>query len=97
MKEEFVFFWGGTFSQWFKAKMVINGVEYNCCEQYMMAEKARLFYDEDSRDQIMKAKDPREQKKLGRKVRNFEESVWNEYCRECLSVVHHGHSESDHL
>lgn len=35
------------FSQWFPADFVVDDVAYNCTEQYMMAEKARVFGDDD--------------------------------------------------
>ena len=40
--ETFTFFWGpGTvFSQWYPARFTVDGVEYNCAEQYMMYQKA---------------------------------------------------------
>jgi len=41
--EKFTFFWNGPFSQWHKCSFKVDGVEYNCAEQYMMAEKARMF------------------------------------------------------
>ena len=41
----FVFFWGGWPSQWHKCRFRVEGLEYNCCEQFMMAEKARVFAD----------------------------------------------------
>ena len=40
-RDQFVFFWGGPFSQWAKYRMEIKGKTYVTCEQYMMAEKAR--------------------------------------------------------
>lgn len=33
-------FYSGMFSQWHKSNFVVADVQYNCCEQYMMAEKA---------------------------------------------------------
>ena len=39
--EKFTFFWSGPFSQWHPSPFIIDGVTYNCAEQYMMAEKAR--------------------------------------------------------
>lgn len=42
----------------------------------MMAEKARLFKDEEILEQILKNEDPKQIKQLGRKVRNFDEKVW---------------------
>jgi len=83
-KEEFCLFWGGPFSQWAKRDMEIDGVTYNCCEQYMMAEKARLFDDKDMLAKIMSLKDPREQKKCGRKVKNFDQAKWEAVARDVV-------------
>ena len=41
-------------SQWTKSKFEITGIVYNCCEQWMMAEKARLFKDDATLAKIMK-------------------------------------------
>src|SRR5690242_14779150 len=76
-KSQFVFFWGGPFSQWPKAAMTIDGVEYVTCEQFMMAEKARLFGDREAEAAILAARNPRMQKSLGRRVRGFEEATWS--------------------
>ena len=83
-KEEFAFFWGGTMSQWAKSQFVIDGVEFNTCEQYMMYKKALMFGDFDVAEQIMKAEKPREQKALGRKVKGFVKDTWETYCREIV-------------
>ena len=45
MSEKFTFFWHGPFSQWYRQDFVVEGVTYNCAEQYMMAAKAKLFED----------------------------------------------------
>eukprot|EP01083_Nonionella_stella_P185161 674395_1 len=44
--ENYVFFHMSWPSQWHKTPMIINNVQYNCCEQYMMAQKAILFDDQ---------------------------------------------------
>jgi ribA/ribD-fused uncharacterized protein len=80
-KENFVFFWGGTYSQWMPSVFKIDGVEYNCAEQYMMAKKALLFNDFESLAKIMGTTDPREQKALGKKVKGFDKELWETYCR----------------
>ena len=36
--------------------------------------------------EIMASSDPREQKALGRKVRNFEVDTWNKKCREIVKM-----------
>lgn len=83
-KNGFVFFWGGIFSQWYPHKMTIDGVEYNCCEQYMMAEKARLFGDTESLESIMATDDPKKQKGYGRRVKNFSAPMWDKLSREIV-------------
>jgi hypothetical protein len=55
-------------------------VRYNCVEQYMMAEKARLFKDNESLNRIMKATDPSDQKRYGRAVRGFDAQKWSSVC-----------------
>ncbi|MBC1996683.1 NADAR family protein, partial [Listeria seeligeri] len=53
-KLKYIFFWGhqpaedgkiskSCFSQWWICSFKVDGVEYNCAEQFMMAEKAKLF------------------------------------------------------
>ena len=63
-------------SQWWMKPFTVKGVTYSCAEQYMMAEKARLFRDERIAEQIMRAKDSGSMKSLGRAVRNYDERVW---------------------
>jgi hypothetical protein len=77
----FLFFWGGWPSQWAKAPFEVEGVGYNCCEQFMMAEKARVFGDVDALRQVLATSDPRKQKAAGRRVRNFDEATWDAVCR----------------
>lgn len=85
--DNFVYFWGhqekggritkACFSQWYPCYFVIDGIRYNCAEQYMMAEKARLFKDEETRKKILQATDPMKMKKLGREVQNFDAEKWD--------------------
>ena len=82
-----VFFWNGIYSQWHKAPMTIDGIEYNSCEQYMMHQKALLFDDHIIADLIMQEKNPREQKKYGRQIRNFDKALWE---KNCLAIVFEG-------
>lgn len=78
---QFVFFWGGPFSQWFKADIVIGGQTYNTCEQFMMAEKARLFGDTETLKLIMATSDPKKQKALGRQVKSYDDVKWREHAK----------------
>jgi ribA/ribD-fused uncharacterized protein len=53
----------------------------------MMAEKAKLFGDEETREEILFSKDPGKQKELGRKVKNFNSDVWTENAKK---IVYNG-------
>jgi ribA/ribD-fused uncharacterized protein len=73
------------FSNWYAVNFIDEeGNEYNCSEQYMMAEKARLFGDETIREMILQSKDPREQKELGRKVKGFDSNKWNLHAKDIV-------------
>jgi ribA/ribD-fused uncharacterized protein len=82
--ERFTFFWSGPFSQWFKSAFTLDGQDYVTAEQYMMAEKARLFGDEEIRSRILATANARKQKELGRQVRNFDAERWNAAAREVV-------------
>ena len=71
------FFWGGIFSNWYISDFEVDGVVYDCGEQYMMHMKALTFKDYKTADEIMEECVPSEQKKLGRKVKNYNDAVWN--------------------
>ena len=73
-----IYFWGTWFSQWAEGEFTVEGVKYNCAEQYMMAEKAKTFEDTESLAKIMNLKDPQKQKAIGRKVKNYVDEVWKE-------------------
>ncbi len=86
-KIKYLFFWGHQpsadgsitktcLSQWWKSDFKIDTNNYCCMEQYMMAEKARLFDDKEILEEILECKQPKKIKELGRKVRNFDEEVW---------------------
>lgn len=70
-------FYGGPFSQWYIAPMEINRVTYNCCEQWMMYNKAMMFNDVTAATKIMCADNPRQQKRLGRNVVGFDKARWD--------------------
>ncbi len=85
-----LFFWGHTpskdgtigkscFSQWWKVSFVKEGEIYKTAEHFMMAEKARLFEDKETRTEIIACEHPAEAKRLGRKVFKFNAEVWDEH------------------
>lgn len=89
-RDGFVLFWGSYLSQWHPCSFKVDGVKYNCAEQYMMAEKARMFRDDKALKQIMASDSPLVQKKLGRRVKDFNIPKWNNVARD---VVYTGNME----
>lgn len=91
---EFVLFWGhhgkpdrmtkACFSQWYPATFKVEGVVYHCAEQFMMAEKARVFEDLETRDKIMQSPSPKEIKALGREVKNFNAEKWAQVAKDIV-------------
>lgn len=84
MAEQFTLFWHGIFSQWHACRFEVDGVTYVSAEQYMMARKAELFGDEETRVAIMQATSPKEQKALGRQVKHFVADRWNAVARDIV-------------
>lgn len=88
--EGFTFFWGvrnlktHTMSNWHTSPFVLNGVDYINTEQYMMLGKAMLFMDYASLLEMQKTNNPYSLKKLGRKVKGFDQSVWESRCLEYM-------------
>lgn len=83
-KPTYVFFYGGIYSQWHHAPMVIDGRQYNCCEQWMMAQKAMLFGDADALARIMATPRPDVQKEIGKKVKKFDDASWVAVCQKIV-------------
>lgn len=88
---KFIYFWKpeeepdgsigpGCLGQWWPSLFTIGGVEYRCAEQWMMAEKARMFGDREMLAAIMGTDSPKQMKAYGRAVRNFQKKVWDARC-----------------
>jgi ribA/ribD-fused uncharacterized protein len=88
--KNYVFFWRGIYSQWHKAPMIIDGIEYNCCEQYMMHQKALTFGDQAIAEMVLQTQNPKDQKSLGRQIKGFDKDKWDSVC---LGIVYKGNLE----
>ncbi len=89
--DDFVLFVRGPLSQWWggvkpswETQFSVDAVDYNCCEQYMMAQKARMFGDASTLNEIMTSLSPKDQKALGRRVQNFNAATWDAVCRDVV-------------
>jgi ribA/ribD-fused uncharacterized protein len=82
--ETYIFFYGSIFSQWAVRNITIDETIYNCCEQFMMAEKARLFKDDYAFEKIMSSNDPSVQKSWGRKIKKFDKEKWEKVAQKIV-------------
>ncbi len=84
--EDYVAFWGSVFSNFFPCDIHVTSdwyerpvdIHFSCSEQYFMWLKATYFGDDEVAGEIIKASTPQEAKKLGRKVKNFNDEEWKE-------------------
>lgn len=84
--DEHIFFYGGVFSNWYMSDFTVPTrigipfpyVNVNCAEQAMMYYKAIFFEDFESANEILCAKHPRVQKRLGREVKNYDDERWSD-------------------
>ena len=92
---KYIYFWGHRpthdgsisktcMSQWWLSEFKVEGITYKSAEHWMMAEKARLFNDDEMLSKIITANSPAEAKKLGRKVRGFDHNTWTANCYEVV-------------
>lgn len=80
----YIFFWKltgpmGFMSQWYPCTIVYENMNFSSAEQLMMYKKAILFKDNEMATQIVGNSDmhPSQHKQMGRRVANFNESVWS--------------------
>jgi len=72
----FFFTEASPFSQWYRSTFTVDGIAFNCAEQFMMHGKAKLFDDAETAAKILAADHPRQHKAHGRKVKPFDDAVW---------------------
>ena len=83
----FTFFWNGPFSNWAKTKFTYKGFEFSTSEQAMMWEKAMTFGDSETAMAIMETDDPKEQKALGRLVKDYDDVYWARIRRDIVRDI----------
>jgi len=84
---KYIFFWGhrpnadgsvgkSCFSQWWESEFEHDDLHFKTAEHWMMYKKAELFEDMAIAKRILEVRTPAEAKKLGRQVKNFDETTW---------------------
>lgn len=79
-----VLFWGGVFSNWqtvpkgitYVDKQTGEIIKFSSSEQLFMYLKAAFFGDYEIAEELTHTTDPKEAKKLGRKIKGFSEVEW---------------------
>lgn len=76
-----VLFWkdsqsNGYLSNWARSPFRLEEHTFNCAEQYIMWSKAVAMGDAASEQKILAASDPQVQKRLGKQVHPWKDSVW---------------------
>ncbi len=66
--------------------IVMENVAYSSTEKYIQMKKAELFNDTDTVSKIKAENSPRVIKRLGGRVKNYSDSVWQENCEEIVSA-----------
>ena len=86
--DQYYFFLRHKFGQWTLRNMTApDGIVYNCCEQYMMYQKAMLFGDQTTAVKILSEPEPALQKDIGREVQHFDAKLWDQHK---LGIVWYG-------
>ncbi len=82
-----VYFWGSILSNWYGVKFEYKEHTFSNSEQAFMWLKANHFGDFEIADQILDTPNPRENKKLGRKVKGFDSKEWELHCLDYMIDV----------
>ena len=79
------FFYKGELSQWYggfknqNSSFYYDEKKFNCAEQWMMAQKVRLFGDLESYNFILATDNPREHQRIGRQIFDYKQSTWDNH------------------
>lgn len=74
--ETHAFFWGGELSNWYPCRFRYKGLTFYNSEQAFMWEKAVFFQDMEIAKKILETPEPKENKELGRRVKEFDSERW---------------------
>ena len=81
--DKYVLFWSGELSNFYKTTIMGGSpkkpIKFCCSEQVFMWLKAIRFGDEVIAEEILKETSPKKIQNLGRRIRGYDESVWETY------------------
>ena len=73
-----------AFSNFHPAPFKLNGIKYNCAEQYIQGQKAVIFNDDVTHCKIMSTDNPYRMKKLGNRIKNYDFNTWRSKSNEIV-------------
>lgn len=87
--DKLVLFFGNddVCSNFYLCPLTYNGHKFHSTEQLFMYLKADTFKDWEIRREILNCKTPKEAKALGRKVRNYDNGVWDKERDNCMYIA----------
>ena len=100
-KQTYTFFWldnekYGEFSNWYERPFVIDDFKFFCVEQYMMAQKAKLFHDAENYTKILRANTAKGCKWLGKQVTPFDAKAWDAVKYDIVKTGNRAKYEQNH-
>lgn len=96
--DKHVAFWGSPLSNFYECSFEEKGIVWKSSEQCFMAKKAAYFDDFEIYDMILESETPKDAKKLGRQVRDFDSNKWLEVCfDEMYDAVYAKFSQNEDL
>lgn len=82
--DKYLFFYSGILSNFYKVRFAHEGVVFPTSEHVFMYKKAMFFNDTDAAYKIISSFHPAEAKRLGRKVKGFDASLWEKRREEAM-------------
>lgn len=89
-KEEMLvlfFSYSSYLSNFYRCNFEVDNTKFTSMEQFFHYKKAQIFKDKESMTKILATNDPKEQKRIGRSVKQYNESKW---ARECYTIMKQG-------
>lgn len=86
-KDDNVYFLGQELSNFHKQPFEIKGRNFHSSEQAFMYCKAKHFNDDNTAKKILDSHSPKESKKLGREVKNFDAKDWERVSDKYMNIV----------
>ncbi len=89
--DKHIFFWGEELSNFYPCNITYRygdkTLTFHTSEQMFMWLKAKTFNDNENADNILKAKTPKDAKRLGRKVINFSDEIWAKKRKDAMKLA----------